>query len=297
MTNNPYAQVSGPGGFGSPGYGGGGDFMEPVSSRTSILAVLSLVLALICFIPGSGALAVILGGAAVLFISTSGGRLRGMGLAITGIILGLLFTIFWIFLVVGVNQGLGFFANQFIKPADTTMAAVQAGDMKGARAQLTPATDKHITDAMIADFAKRYQAELGAYKGAPQSLWALGRAYGDAGQAMQSVQGRQNVIPFPATFEKGTAIIAMEIDPELMRTQPPGSSPGSFNLPLVNIGVLPVKGTPVWLVDPKDVPGLLTPPGGGGNTGGTDPNADADGAAGGDGDAKDAPKDGDAPGG
>lgn len=251
MTTNPYAQMGGP----NSNFGGG-DFTDPLPSRTSVLAVLSLVLALICFIPIFPPLAIMLGGAAVLFISTSQGRLRGMGLAITGIVLGLLFTLLWIFIIVGAQQAGSMFTTQFVKPAGSTMAAIQAGDFKTARASFTPAANQHITDAMFADFAKRYQAEVGAFKSTPDSLWELGSAYGQVGPAMNSLQGRQNVIPFPGSFEKGHAAIAIEIDPVAMGNQPSPNS--SFNFPIVNLGVSAVGGQQViWLIDPKDVPALL----------------------------------------
>jgi hypothetical protein len=260
MTSNPYAQMGNQGGFGTPGgFGGGSDFLEPVQSRTSVLAILSLVFALICFIPGSGALAVIFGGAAVLFISTSNGRLRGMGLAITGIVLGLLFSLLWVFMVVGAAQAANTFSCQFVKPADTVMAAIQKGDYKTARTAFTPTADKVITDEMMADFAKRYQAEMGGYKNAPQTLWELIAAYGAVGNTMNGKQGNQATLPVPGHFEKGTAIVLLYLDPAGMPQSGSSGGNNAFQFPVANIGVMTPGGKEVWLVDQKDTDKLLAP--------------------------------------
>jgi prepilin-type processing-associated H-X9-DG protein len=58
------------------------------SGKTSGLAIASLVLALLVFIPGAAVVAIILGIIALSKISSSSGRLRGQGLAIAGLCIG-----------------------------------------------------------------------------------------------------------------------------------------------------------------------------------------------------------------
>src|SRR5690349_14731093 len=88
--------------------------LEP--QRTSILAILALICALICIIPGMGLLAAILGISAAIGISGSRGRVGGMGLAIAGIVLGLLFSMIWVGIVLGSRQALGFAQSNLFVP-------------------------------------------------------------------------------------------------------------------------------------------------------------------------------------
>lgn len=267
MTQNPYAQI------GSPGYP---EMPEPVSRRTSMLAVFSLILALICFVPGAGALAVILGGAAIFFISTSRGRLGGMGLAITGVVLGLLFSLVWITLVVGAGQVMSTFRGQLIGPAESAMLALNKGDLKSGRAMFTREADTAITDAMLTDFTKRVKDSMGEYQGSPQNILEFISAYGAAGQQMRHVQGRNDMIPFPGNFDKGAAIIVMQLDQSSMHGQggPPTGPGGTFQFPVINIGVLPPAGTPIWLLDPAKAEYLVSPGSGGAAPGDGTPGDD-----------------------
>lgn len=240
MSSNPYAQPVGPSNFGQ-------DFLEPTPQRLSVLAVMSLVFGCICFVPGAGAIAVILGGAAAFFISSSNGRLRGMGLAIAGIVLGLLFTLLWIFMVIGVNSGMKQFTGSMIKPADSFMLAIDKGDFTTARTFLVPDAEKAVTDDMLRTFKDAYQADVGSYKGIPnQSMMKFISAYGSVGPAMNAIQGRQGWMPIPAEFSNGFAVVFMGID----ETAQPAQTPGGIQLPMKNIGVGTNGGKVYWLVDP-----------------------------------------------
>ncbi len=263
--SNPYAQ------FGQPGQTGyGGDYLEPQQQRTSITAVISLVVSIVgccvawlpgfmvmfggnpgagaVIVGGPGAFAAIIGGLAVFFISQSQGRLRGLGLAVTGIVLGLLQAVLWIFIimtvVVPMTNGLN---THFVGPIDNTMMGIEKGDPKAARAMLTPAADKAITDEMLADFATRYRAEVGAYTGAPHNMWDLIKRYMQLGQAMQGFQNggrgrQQSLIPFPGEFAKGGAVVVIQIDPN-------DRSGGNKGIPVVNIGIMTNDGKQIWLMD------------------------------------------------
>jgi hypothetical protein len=246
MSSNPYAQPVGPSNFGQ-------DFLEPTQQRLSVLAVMALVFGCICFIPGTGAIAIILGGAAAFFISSSNGRLRGMGLAVAGIVLGLLFTLLWVFIVVGINAGMSQFTGSMIKPADSFMTAIDKGDFRTARTFLVPESDKAVTDEMLQTFKDAYQGDVGSYKGVPtQGIIKFISAYSNVGPAMNGIQGRQNQgwIPMPAEFANGYAAVFMGIDEH---TQP-SQNPGGIQLPMKNIGVGTNKGQVYWLIDPATMP-------------------------------------------
>ena len=83
---NPYANDGMSGGY--------DEYAGP--ERTSALAVLSLILSLACCIPGLGLLGAGLGVGALIGISGSRGRVGGKGLAVAGIIVGILVSVAWV---------------------------------------------------------------------------------------------------------------------------------------------------------------------------------------------------------
>ena len=70
------------------------------------LAVASVVFGLLCCIPGSGLIGTILGGAGLIRISQSEGRLTGRGMAFFGLVLGLFGTVVWLALGTGLMYSL-----------------------------------------------------------------------------------------------------------------------------------------------------------------------------------------------
>ena len=92
MTQHPYAEST------------AGADVFPEAERTSVMAILSLVCSLICCIPGLGILGSLLGVFALIGIGGSRGRVGGKGLAISGIIIGILMTVIWIGAFIGFNQ-------------------------------------------------------------------------------------------------------------------------------------------------------------------------------------------------
>lgn len=237
MTQNPYASIG--------GYGGGDFGLDQRPQRTSALAVASLIFSLLCL---SAPIGVILGGAAILLIHASGGRLKGTGLAVAGTVIGLLVTFVWILVLVGVLRVAQVANREFLAPIGSVMTGFEAGDKARARALFPPAVNSAITDEQIAAFREAYRAELGAFRGTPDSLGGLISAYFEVGEQMQAFRGSNDVMPMPATFEKGRALVMLEFDP--------GAKPTPGGLPLNNIGVLILSsGKEVWLRDPSTVPG------------------------------------------
>lgn len=251
MSQNPYGQMGG----GLPGAGvGNSDYADALPQRTSVLAIFALILGLICFLPGAGALAVILGGAALVFISQSRGRLSGTGLAASGIVLGLLFSVIWIGVFVGVRQVSSAFGTQFSQPVGQLVAALQNKDHVAARALFTKASDAKITDEMLDEFGAKVQAELGAFKGMPDGPLDFLKTAMSLGPSMQVLQGRGDTIPLPGKFENGNAVIGIVMDMTAAKGGGPG---GGVQLPVVNLVIVRASppGTPIWLIDPA-----LTPP-------------------------------------
>lgn len=236
------------GAFGSP-------FDQPVSSRVSLLAVTALVLAILC-LPGFGLLAMICGGAAILFISSSKGRLTGLGMAVAGCVIGLVTTVLWGFVVLGaVSVGDTFVT--MVQPARTSFEALERGDTSVLRGELTATANAAVSDERILAFVGEYQSDLGAFKSIPDTKIGVLQAYMAIGPKMQNVGNRQNTIPIPAQFESGWAVMLVEVP---TTGGPPPAGKPNFWLPIENVGILTPTGEH-WLIPRPDPAGpTVTPP-------------------------------------
>jgi hypothetical protein len=235
----------------SSGYGGDfgqhpGDPSGFVEQRTSVMAILSLVFALICFIPGFALLGVIFGVASLVAIARSGDRLTGRGLAIAGLILSFIVLAVQAGITIGASRFWGFFQANFVIPYDQTMNAIETGDNAGARKLLSAEASKRISDADIDAFRTEYQGELGHFTGVPNTPMSFFQGYGALGQQMQQFQGRNDAFPMPGKFDKGMSLIVFQFDP-----QGPAASSNKQMPPIVNIMVVGPTGTKWTLYDPQ----------------------------------------------
>lgn len=211
--------------------------------KTSIMAIISLVCSLICFIPGLSIVGVVLGVFALLMISNSNGRLGGRGLAIAGLILGLIISAIWISAGIAFVQATKTMKGEFSQPLGQLILDIDAKDYAKARQSLTPAAATAITDADFTRFVDAYQAELGHAKAPPENILEFFASYGSLGQQMQQFQGAQNIIPFPGTFDKGMSVIAFQVDQK-------GGAGQAIKIPISNIMVVTPSGKKVTLYDP-----------------------------------------------
>ncbi|MCA9274037.1 MAG: DUF4190 domain-containing protein [Phycisphaerales bacterium] len=233
MTNDPYATTA--------------DFNDHYADagppRTSVLAILSLVCSLICFIPGLSAIGSLLGVFALLGISASKGRVKGTGLAIAGIAVGLIVSLLWIGGAVAIQQG----AKQYLKMTDV-MKDIESGSYDSARGQLTTATRPFATDEAFEAFKAAYQADAGQFQGSPKGLMDLFKAFGQLGKAQDpntapSRPYGHNQAPVPSNFQQGPRWVFVAINPD----QP--NDAGTFRA-LDNVGVWLKDDQIIWLVDP-----------------------------------------------
>jgi hypothetical protein len=256
MTQNPYAQP--------PGF----DTSMSAPARTSVAAILSLVCALVCFIPGLSILAIILGIAALMMISSSQGRVTGKGLAISGIFIGVLVTLLWGAAVYGAKQLNQMFGQQFMGNATTFFQAVEAKNYSQARTLLnTPTNQQAPSDADFDAFVAAYQAEVGTFKSMPDGLFSLLGSYSKLqGFNLQASPGQ---VPIPTEFSNGIAVVWLELPPGMN----PGSTPTKSSIPIVNIGVLSRNGKSIWLIPRPGAPSTspTAPPAG--NAGHTPPTS------------------------
>ncbi|MBL8761979.1 MAG: DUF4190 domain-containing protein [Phycisphaerae bacterium] len=207
--------------------------------RTSILAILSLVCSLICLIPGTGVLAAIFGISALIGIKGSRGRVGGTGLAVAGLIVGLLFTMIWIGIVIGATKMMQGFTSQFTGPMNQAIVAMDTGDYTRVRTMLTPEANQGATDEQINAFRAAYQGELGSFKGVPTDMIEFFSAYGTVAPMMQNLQGRQGLLPVPGNFDKGPALLLLVMD----NTRQPKENPdGTIAFPITNIVIYSSSG-------------------------------------------------------
>lgn len=220
--------------------------------RTSILAILALVFALPCFIPGVGFIASLLAVFALVGIASSKGRVGGTGLAIAALVLGLISTAFWGAIGYGAWQITNQFSSFATAPAANLLAAVEKGDNAAARAGVVDYTAVLLTDEQLASVKTQLNDKLGAYQSAPKGLIELFSSYGEIAHLMkQPPQNAEPEIPIPLRFEKGAALVMIAIDPE---KQPKDGKDLSKLLPIRNLKIVTSDGTEIFLVDPKLLP-------------------------------------------
>ncbi len=240
MTRNPYAHP-----------------MEtadatPVQARVSGLAVSSLVFGLLCCIPGSGLIGTILGGAGLIRISQSEGRLGGRALAFVGLALGLFGTALWLAIAVG-----GMYGLTRLNEYGAVVKDFQSPNLPAARAMLSSPASSALSDEAAAAFKAALDTELGAYQRLPKGLAEWFSDYGRVGDAINragtSTQtGTRIQIPLPGHFERGVALIVVYAD---------GSATGPTGAAVVtNLAVHAPSGKIIWLIPPEGTRPALEPP-------------------------------------
>jgi hypothetical protein len=233
-------------GFGQyPGEPGPGGIYE---QRTSVMAILSLVCGLICFIPGLAVLGALFGVASLVAISRSGERLTGRGLAVAGLIISFLVLALHIGIYFGIGWGWRQFHNFVLVPYNQSLTAIDAGDIAQARTALSADANKRISDADFDAFRAQYQGELGHFVSIPDSPMKVWEGYARVQQQAQQIQGgRNDAFPVPANFDNGTALVVFQFDPN--STPPSGTNPKA--LPIANIMIMAPSGNKWTLYDPQ----------------------------------------------
>jgi hypothetical protein len=210
--------------------------------RTSILAVTSLVLSLACCIPGLGALGMVVGAAALFAIAGAHGTLRGKSPAIAAIVIGLVTSLFWVVLIFGAALTVRSTAQAYVP----VLAAVQARDALAVRASLTARADAALTDERLAEFAAEVEADWGAFRDAPDTIAGVVSGSIEVGPAWGTMDAAKldyrDVIPWPARFDRGRALVFFAIDPR---------APGPVGAAkVVNVGVSTPGADVRWLLPP-----------------------------------------------
>lgn len=233
----------------------------PMTSRTSVLAVLSLIAGLLsllgcCLIgisPAVGVVGGVLGAIAIFKISSSQGRLGGMGLAIGGVVTSLISVVLGIVIVIGASGALKSF-----DPYGNAINVAQSNDQSGLTKVLSTAALAKLTPEGLTNFRTKTQSELGAFKEVKPGLLTFVQNLGPGVAKAQaslgtSGKGEPPPLPFVSIFDKGSALIFVVLEPNNGVAPDPAAPFGK----LANLGVVtPSNNEIVWLVDPKATPSL-----------------------------------------
>lgn len=235
------------------------DLTEPAERRTSVLAVVSLVVGVLgCVtfcIPGPGAIALVLGGVAVLMIGRSGGRLTGMGVAVTAIVLGLLSSLASIVVWAGGATVVGEMNRMAATPTAEFLRAADAGDLPKARSYLLREADTAVTDAALAEFAGAVRRDAGRPVGPPTGpldMLVGGRAVSALFQPLGAATDSR-VMPLPLRFEKGWALVGVVPVGQM------GES-GGIKGHIANVVVVTPDGKALSLLDAATAERIVGPP-------------------------------------
>jgi Domain of unknown function (DUF4190) len=244
MSRNPYADPT-----------GAFDERPPDSPRrVSGLAVSSLIFGILCCLPGSGLIGVILGGAGLVSIAKSEGRLSGRTLAFAGLTLGILGTALWLAIGVGMRQGWAILGRQVFEPTVSMMQALEKQDWAAAGKLISPSA--HVGPEELRAFADKVKEEFGPVSPQPMDLGTL--LTSQPNLTVQS-SGTSTVLPLPVQFQQGTAFVVLITDSPATIGEV-FLNGASLDGKLTNIGVVgDGSGKQVWLVGPAPSP--ATPPG------------------------------------
>ena len=225
-----------------------GVYAEP--ERTSLSAVLGFLFSLGgCCFGVTALLGLPLSIIAMVSIGRSRGRLGGRGLAVAGMILGLMNLALWGSCLGGVVMSAGQAETVIMQPTEEVFTLLQQDDFDGVRARLG-APGANATDAELIAFREAYRSTLGDFVARPSSLMEYVNSMMRMGpwQPVLSNPGQQQ-IPLLATFEHGEALIL--ITPEQASGRPSALRVYDSNL---NEYALPFQ-TPAPTADTTPGPG------------------------------------------
>ncbi|MFZ4573450.1 MAG: hypothetical protein ACOYN0_03570 [Phycisphaerales bacterium] len=216
-----------------------------------VLPGLSLALGILslacCCVPFLGVIAgpsAMLSGAVVL---RRGSHARGRGVAIGGLVTGLLGMIAGIVVLGGVAYTM-MQARSFSNQVGIAITAAQDGDSSKLSALVAPETGP-LKDEDIAAFNDRVKAKLGKFQKPHGGLWDLipvtvKFVLSDQARA-QRLSAKYTAIIYPAQFDNGRGVVVL-----LVPNGAAAPGPAGFP-PLANVGVYQEGSTDViWLVQP-----------------------------------------------
>ena len=248
----------------------GSDVMEP-QQRLSMSALFAMLVGLgwlVGFlvwvvILGMAGWVIVLAFVGLVSISRSEGRLRGTGMAITGLVLGGL-----VLLLGGVWTYGAMKFGEVVVPYGEVFKAAEKRDVDLAKKIVVGSGADALTPRVLGEFHDEYSSQVGEFRGIETSVskmfigWmSMGGKY-DAQIKQLPQDFLQGAMPIIVHFDNGDGVMWMKID-----VNSRGTAPGQgyiFGQPL-DIALLVEGGSkPVFLLNGRD--------GSGGGTGGTAPS-------------------------
>lgn len=195
--------------------------LAPEPERTSILAILSLVTSLICCVPGLSILGVFLGIGSMVAIGGSNGRVGGKGLAIAGILLGVLVTIGHGAIGIGAASAWKEVQGAMTQ-MDPAIRGMDTGDYTAARTMFAPSVT--VTDEQFDAFRQAYQADYGPLGAQVIDLVEWASSFGTSSGAFQNYQGSA-MIPMVYDTTNGRITFIMVVRQSDLQNANPGQNP------------------------------------------------------------------------
>lgn len=182
----------------------------PPVPKTSVLAIISLVFALLFCIPfAAPAIGMACGVIALVAIGRSAGRRKGNGLAIAGLIISALVMMGHVGVVVAVKAVKAGTA-ELARSAEGFIRSVEAGDFVAAREYLTDETAEAVSDEQLGALQDRLAASYGSFEGAAFDLLATAYRRGLGAPAA----GWDSSAMFPNTTSSPGEVIPLPIKME-----------------------------------------------------------------------------------
>lgn len=241
---------------GPPVYRGGYDDQHD-ESKMSALAVAGLACSLVCLIPLLPLVGAALGGAALMKINASRGRLTGVGMSLVAIVLGLAITAGQGMLAFGASR-LYEMTTKFMGPmtieVGSAVSQIAQGDYEKAKSHFTPESAAKITPEEFEQFRAALSANFGEHqktvtdiaeairlvRGAPglsgnQKISLGGGGGGGGGGGAQG--GARPAMPALLVMSKGPAFVFAPFDPHKVRDEKGASGAASEQSPKIRLSI------------------------------------------------------------
>lgn len=184
----------------------------PEPERTSLASIFGLIFSLVgCCVGVTALLGVPLSIAGLVSASRSRSRIGGRGLAIAGLIIGLLNLALWGSCLGGGMFSWRFVENNTLDPTERFFVSLQQDQLDAARANLaSPAAD--ATDEELRAFREAYRSTLGDFVSRPRGLREYIQSMARMGpwQTVAPQPGGQ-MMPVVATFTTGDALLIIDM--------------------------------------------------------------------------------------
>lgn len=237
------------------------NFSQGFEPRTSVMAIVSLVLGILSLVMccvGMGAIAGVpaagFGIAALIVINGKQGALSGRGMAVSGIVTGTIGLFGTILIWVGASTIIGGVATIF-RPV---MTGIENADVRAVQNILTTESSAKLDEATLLAFRKQYQDRLGAFQGVDSNavsfvVTSIKTYTGDP--KVQTLVEKHKRVPLimKGKFANGDAQIWLVL-PE--KTNSSGQKPDIF----VDVMIVPETGEWISLLGTGTPTGTTTPP-------------------------------------